>query len=325
MPGSLPTVTQLFVDGHRAIRSRLPAKGYFTYENGLDNRTQLAYQGFIYREHQFDNLTLSSTSPTEFIVYHSLTTSRHYFSQNFPQNRTILFSNPSLSIIGNTSIIQQSGQRFHLENIYQGMIIQEGSFYFDSITRMLYYHARKNENPQTTIIILPILEIILSIINGNKMEWNSIGIEHSAWMGSTTINKSIPIDGRAAADYLDQSIVAVYLRNSTEIKLNNIRITHTAGYAIQIDQQCEQISIENSRMYDLGAGGVRIGRGEKTENHDEQLIQNIIIKNCTLYDGGHLFPMGVGILVQRETRTILLTENTLYQFFHTAIHIGWSW
>ncbi|CAF4028056.1 unnamed protein product, partial [Rotaria sp. Silwood1] len=75
---SLPAVTQLFVNGHRAIRSRLPETGYFTYEKGLDNRTHLAYQGFIYRENQFNNITLSSTSITEFIIYHSLTTSRHY-------------------------------------------------------------------------------------------------------------------------------------------------------------------------------------------------------------------------------------------------------
>ncbi len=70
----------------------------------------------------------------------------------------------------------------------------------------------------------------------------------------------------------------------------------------------------------LGAGGIRIGTKDK-----EQLIENIIVKNCTLYDSGHLFPMGVGILIQRETRNILITQNTLYQFFHTGIQIGWSW
>ncbi|CAF3582752.1 unnamed protein product [Rotaria sordida] len=322
VPGYLSAVTQLFVNGHRAIRSRLPVTGYLTYEKGLDNRTDIAYQSFIYRKNQFDNITLSSTSTTEFIIYHSFTTSRHYFSKIFSQNRTIIFSNRCLSVIGNTSIIKQSGQRFHLENVYEGMLIQKGSFYFDSKTQILYYHPRKNESLQTTIIILPILETILSFINVYQMEWNFIGIEYSSWMIST-INKTIPIDGRAAADYLDKSIVAVYLRNSTEIKFNNIEIAHTAGYAIQIDRQCKQITIENSRMYDLGAGGVRIGITNKNEY--KELIENIIVRNCTLYDGGHLFPMGVGILLQRGTMNISITQNTLYQFFHTAIQIGWSW
>ncbi|CAF1361613.1 unnamed protein product [Rotaria magnacalcarata] len=325
VPASLSAVTQLFVNGHRVARSRLPATSYFTYEKGLDNRTRLAYQGFIYRENQFDNITLSSTSTTEFIIYHSYTTSRHYFSKIFPQNRTVIFSNPCLSVIGNTSIIKQSGQRFHLENVYEGMLNEEGSFYFDSITQILYYHPRKNESLQTTIIILPILETILSIIKVHQMEWNSIGIEHSAWMISK-LNKSIPIDGRAAADYLDKSIVAVYLRNSSEIKFNNMEIAHTAGYAIQIDRNCEQITIENSRIYDLGAGGVRIGiRANKNKSKSSELIKNIIVRNCTVYDGGHLFPMGVGILLQRATINVLITENSIYQFFHTAIQIGWSW
>lgn len=199
------------------------------------------------------------------------------------------------------------------------MLIEEGSFYFDSKARILYYHSYKNQNPQTTIVILPIKEIILSIINANKIELDSIGIEHSAWIIS---NKSISIDGRAAADYLDQSIVAVYLRNSSQIKLNNIEISHIAGYAIQIDENCEEIIIENSQIYDLGAGGIRIGKGIKNE---ELLIKNILIKNCTLYNGGHLFSMGVGILLQRQTRNISIIQNTLYQFFHNAIQIGWSW
>lgn len=324
IPISSLAVTQLFVDGSRAIRSRVPATGYFTYESGLDNRTQLAYQGFIYRKNQFNNITLSSTSATEFIIYHSFTTSRHYFSKLIPQNRTIVFSNPSFSVIGNTSIIKQSGQRFHIENIYEGMLNQEGSFYFESQTQMLYYHPRQNESLQTTIIILPVLEVVVSIKNVSKMEWNSIGIEHSAWM-ITTRDKSLPIDGRAAADYLDQSRVTVYLHNSTEIKFNNVEIAHTASYAIQIDIRCEQIIIENSRIHDLGAGGIRIGKEMNNKNESSDSSKNIIIGNCTVYNGGHLFPMGIGILVQRSTMNIIVTQNILYQFFHTAIQIGWSW
>ncbi|CAF1125316.1 unnamed protein product [Adineta ricciae] len=322
IPRFLPAVTQLFVNGQRAVRSRLPINDYYHYEKGLDNRTQLAYRGFVYREHQFDNITLSSTSCSEIIIYHSFTTSRHYFSKIFPQNRTILFTNPSLSIIGNITISQQSGQRFHLENIYEGMIVQEGSFFFDSMTQMLYYHARSTEHPRNTSIILPIHEIVLSMVNATKIEWNSVGIEHSAWMTSAKVNKSIPIDGRAAADYLNRSVVAIYLRNSTEITFNQVETAHIAGYAIQIDENCQGIRIENSQMYDLGAGGIRIGL---TEHNRKQFIENILIKNCTFYNNGHLFPMGVGILIQLATRNVLITQNTLYAFYHTAIHIGWSW
>ncbi|UJR10803.1 hypothetical protein I4U23_014991 [Adineta vaga] len=319
LPTSLSTVTQLFVNGQRAIRSRLPLNDYFYYEKGL------AYQGFIYREHQFDNITLSSTSSSEIIIYHSFTTSRHYFSRIFPQNRSILFTNPSLSVIGNTSIIQQSGQRFHLENIYEGMILQSGSFYFDSLTQILYYHARPTEHLQNTLIILPIIEIVLSMINVTKLEWNSIGIEHSAWMVSTKMNKSLPIDGRAAADYTDRSIIAVYLRNTSEVTFNKIEIAHIAGYAIQIDENCQEIQIENSQFYDLGAGGIRMGLTRVNENDKKQFIENIRIENCSLFNNGHLFPMGVGILLQLATRNILIKQNTFYEFFHTAIHIGWSW
>ena len=215
MPLALSCVTQLFVNDRRARRSRLPTDGYFTYEKGLDNRTDLAYRAFVYRAHQFDNITLSDT--TEFIVYHSFTTSRHYLDRVFPANRTVLFSNPSLSVIGNTSILGQSGRRFHLENVYEAMLNDEGSFFFDAKQQILFYHPMRNETISSTTIILPVLETVLSLIDVRQMQWTSLGIEHSAWMGISAMNRSLPIDGRAAADVLDQRFNAVYLRNATQV------------------------------------------------------------------------------------------------------------
>ena len=308
----------------RAKRSRLPDRGTFTYEKGLNNRTALAYRGFIYREDQFNNLTLSSTSPTEFVVYHSFTTSRHYFKEIFPVNRTVVFANPSLSVIGNTSIEKQSAQRFHLENIYEAMLDQEGSFYFDSRAQKLYYHPNKNETIPTTTVILPVLETVLSIVHADHVTFDSISIQHSAWPGSST-NRTQPIDGRAAADYLDQSFNAVYLRNSSEISFSSVQIEHVAGYAMQIDRHCSNILIERCRIVDLGAGGIRSGIGSSDQITDEEFSQNITVKNCTISDGGHLFLMGVAVLIQRGTKNHLITENTIDQFFHSGIHLGWSW
>lgn len=321
---SQTTVTQLFVNGMRARRSRYPVSGTYTYEKGLNNRTALAYRGFIYRENQFNNLTLSSTSPTEFIVYHSLTTSRHYFKEIFTANRTVVFANPSLSVIGNTSISKQSAQRFHLENIYEAMLDQEGSFYFDSKAQKLYYHPNRNETIQTTSTILPVLETVLSIVHVDHVTLDSISIQHTAWPGSTT-NTTQPIDGRAAADYLDQWFNAIYLRNSSDISFSSVQLEHIAGYAIQIDRHCSNILIERCRIADLGAGGIRSGIGSSGEVADEDFSQNITVKNCSISDGGHLFPMGVAILLQRGTKNYLISGNTIDHFFHSGIHLGWSW
>lgn len=310
----------MFVNDRRARRSRWPTDGYFTYEKSLDNRTALAYRAFVYRDHQFDNVTL--TDATEFIVYHSFSTSRHFFDRLFPENRTVLFTNPSLFVIGNTSIVEQSGRRFHLENVREAMLNDEGSFFFDTKTQTLFYHPKRNETMFTTTIILPILETVVSLIDVKQMQWTSLGIEHSAWMGSSTMNRSLPIDGRAAADYLDRKFNAVYLRNASDIHFDHVRLAHTAGYALQIDRFSREIRIENCQIFDLGAGGIRtggrlIGEQEGTEN--------ITIRNCSLFDGGHLFPMGVAILLQRGTKGHLITQNSIDHFFHTAIHIGWSW
>lgn len=319
------TVTQLFVNGMRAKRSRFPIDGYFTYEKGLDNRTTLAYRGFIFHENQFKNVTLSSTSPTEFVLYHSLTTSRHYFQEIFTNNRTVLFSNPSLSVIGNTTIAKQSGQRYHLENIYEAMLHQEGSFYFDSKVQKLFYHPNKNETIKTTSIILPVSEIIFSIVNAHHLQFDSISIQHSAWAGSF-VNRTQPIDGRAAADYLDQSFNAIYLRNSSDISFISIQIEHIGGYAIQINRNCSNILIENCFIDDLGAGGIRSGIGlSNMKIVDEDFSEKITIRNCIISNGGHLFPMGVAILLQRGTKNYLITENTIDHFFHTGIQLGWSW
>ena len=178
----------------------------------------------------------------------------------------------------------------------------------------------------TTTIILPILETVVSLIGVKQMQWTSLGIEHSAWVGSSTMNRSLPIDGRAAADYLDQRFNAVYLRNASNIHFDRVRLAHTAGYALQIDRFSREIHIENCQIFDLGAGGIRSGTASKAVLvREEDFIENITIRNCSLFDAGHLFPMSVAILLQRGTKGHLITQNSIDHFFHTAIHIGWSW
>lgn len=321
----MSVITQLFVNDRRAIRSRLPSTGYYQYQSGLNNATELAYRGFLYQAHQFDNITLSSSTPTEFIIYHSYSTSRHYYSEHFPENRTILFSNPALSIIGNLSISHQSGRRFHIENVYEAMLQEAGSYYYDAQTRRLFYHPRIDERIDNTTVILPVKETVVGFLNTTNIVWENIGVEHGAWLTESTFDASVTIDGRAGADYLYRLCNAIYIRNSSRILFENIRIAHTACYGLQIDERSNNITIKNSELFDLGAGGIRTGINYTVFNLSEILITNVTVKNCSLYDGGHLFPMAVGILIQQATEYHSIIENTIHHFQHSGIHLGWSW
>ena len=77
---------------------------------------------------------------------------------------------------------------------------------------------------------------------------------------------------------------------------------------------------------DLGAGGIRIGRGKPLTNVMPISLRShhIIIKNNVICNGGNIFSAGNGILIQHSSFN-LITHNEICFFNHVGISVGWEW
>jgi parallel beta-helix repeat protein len=106
---------------------------------------------------------------------------------------------------------------------------------------------------------------------------------------------------------------------------DGITVSHTGGYGIWVNQGSFNVTICNSHVYDVGAGGVRIGLGLHGVISDPTMLTtNVTVANSVLEDGGHIYQMGCGVLLQ-ESAMNNLSHNLIHDFYYTGVSIGWTW
>ena len=80
-----------------------------------------------------------------------------------------------------------------------------------------------------------------------------------------------------SGDFL--TTAAIHITNSQYVNFDFVNITRTGGYGIWFDILSFYDQVTNSELTDLGAGGVRVGRGISGIVPENQLVQHILINN----------------------------------------------
>jgi parallel beta-helix repeat protein len=76
-------------------------------------------------------------------------------------------------------------------------------------------------------------------------------------------------------------------------------------------------------MFDLGAGGIRIGEQNASPDVFEQNNSHAISDNH-IHQAGMVYPAAVGLFIL-QSGTNLVAHNEIDHLFYTAISVGWNW
>jgi len=307
----LTNVNQLFANNHRIVRSRFPTNysDYLHYQAPLNDSKQARY-GFQYKTGQFN---YSSLADAMVVVYNSWTESHHYIDRLIPENNTVLFTNPSYYFIGEFPI--QSQNRFQIENLCEALI--PNSFCFINETKTIYLMTDGSYDPTSVDMITPIHENVLSIIGNNATQpvenitMDYISIQHGAWNIATHA-----IGEGSSARFLKS--VALFIANSSSIRLSNIEISHTGSYGLRIGEGTSNIIVIDSLVTDTGAGGIWIGEWSTPVS---LITSSINISSNEISFGGNVFPSGVGVLVNRAFN-ITIENNVVHHHRNIGINVG---
>ncbi len=313
---------QLFVDGRRRQRARWPNTGYHRIAALIpgppDPRSKpIARDRFVFADG--DIQPWSQLSDVNVVLMHSWETSIHPIKSVDMATHTVQFTAP----MGEWWSIGywEEAQRYYVENAFE-LLDQPGEWYLDRTAGVLSYWPLPGERMDEAEVIAPILTDLVRLA-GNADEGRlvrnvalrGLAFHHADWVLAPTGNSSTQAAVMVPA--------AVMADGAIDCAVEGCEIAHVGTYSIWFRRGCKDCRIQQNRLFDLGAGGIRVGEASRAETDDAE-SSRILIDNNHIFDGGHVYAAGVGIWVAQSSHN-RISHNDIHDLLYSGISIGWNW
>jgi len=319
---------QLFVNDQRRFPPRLPKKGYFTVAGEIKPpEGAKGYSQFVYRPGDLDPRWVNRGDVTV-DCFHIWCDSQMRIASIDPAKRIVTFTGPTRGTRYYTSYAK--GGRYLVVNVKEALS-EPGEWYLDRSTGQLSYLPKPGEKPGEAVVVAPRIEqLVLFRGDPEKHRWvehvhlKGLTLAHSNWVLGPQ-GMSMP----QAAIGVPEAITAFAARS---VLLDTCCVRHTGGYALGFGAGCKQNTVRGCELWDLGAGGVKVGfagRGEWQASHQvsadpQGLPSHHTIENCTIAHAGRIHPPAVGVWIGKSPYNKVL-HNEMYDLYYTAVSAGWVW
>ncbi len=301
----------LFVNGRRAQRARTPNEGFLRIDGNSPQEKPARlhfHPGDIKPEwaRAGDVEVVALLSWADFRMYLRAVDETNHFA--------ILSTNASPSN-------QEKNARYFIENAPDALDAP-GEWYLDRKTGVLRYIALPGEDLTKAEVIAPQLGELV-VLQGDpaakrpvkQVTLRGLTFSHTDW--------AIPADGYADTQAAVSIRGNIRAEDATDCALDHCTFTHLGGYAVELGAGCQRDKVSNSDMFDLGAGGIRMGEQNTRPDAFEQNNSNAITNNH-IHRAGVVYPAAVGIFIL-QSGTNLVAHNEIDHLFYTAISVGWNW
>jgi len=314
---------QLFVNSERRIRARSPNTNWFRIDGYPTTRDAAGHvvpgnrNAFFFKPGNIKNW--NNLQEANIILFHSWENSIHPIKSVNLESNLVEFAAPLKEwwTIG----YWEKNQRYIVDNVFEALD-EPGEWYLDRNRGRLYYYPLPGEKPETIRAMAPLLVEIIRIIGEPKEDRYVSNIVFTGIKFHCADWERKP-EGNSSTQAAVEAPCAIVADGALNCIFEKCEIAHTGGYAIWLRRGCRSCKIEQCRIYDLGAGGVRVGECNMAKVDCDESSGNVVYNNY-IYDGGRIFTGGVGIWLA-QTSSNLISNNEIRNLNYTGISVGWNW
>jgi len=296
--------TQLWVNGRRAQRPRLPKKGLYRIMEAPQSAQKFEGQDrFVFQKG--DIQSWKNLRDVEFVALHCWIDSRSAIKKIDFKTCTAYLTDKSKRKL----IEGDKGAPYYIENVFEALE-RAGQWYLDRPSGMLYYLPRPGEKIATAEIFAPVLSQLV-VIEGNQRRNQFVhGIDfEGVTFAHTELTSGVTPSGQAGCNLPG----AIRFRHAWHCSLTRCRIEHMDSYGIELLDGCTDIFIRRNAITDM-AGGVKVWHA----------CRRTTIEDNVIADGGHRLHQAVGVLIGKSSGNIV-RHNHIHDFDYTGISVGWTW
>jgi hypothetical protein len=303
---------QLFVNGKRANRPRLPETGFYEVEDPMlgDTGTQAerynsaARDRFIFREG--DIKKWKNLQDVNVMVLHYWQEDYLPVSEVNTSTREVNFSAKSYyPFLRSHPAHMCNNAWYYVDNVFEALD-SPGEWYLERSTGDMYYIPRPGEKIHETEIYAPVLTQILRIEGSQDKKLSGFhfkGLEfrHSGivWDAHYGTGNNFSASGPAL----------IRFNSVKDCSVLECMFTNLGEYAIEILGRSENVYITGNRFEDLGSGAIKMND-----------CDHVYITDNEIHSGGRIFHGTVAVLAH-NTKYCRFLHNHISDFYFNGITV----
>ncbi|HKI32132.1 MAG TPA: right-handed parallel beta-helix repeat-containing protein [Gemmataceae bacterium] len=310
---------ELWVNGRRRTRARHPNDGFLKIAGVPDaprgtpfDKGQDRFQFAAGDLKRWDNL-----ADVDVVVLHYWVVSRRAVEGLDEKGRMVTLAGKShLSFLDGSE-----PARYYVENALE-LLDAPGEWYLDRKAGVLYYAPMAGEAMATAEVVAPVLARLVTFA-GRPDEKRYV--EHVTLRGLTFAHAEWWPERAAATDEQAAVIVpaAVHGDGMHHCALEDCAVAHVGTYAVHLARGCRDNRVVGCDLFDLGAGGVRVGETVVRDDEAQQTHGNAVTDNH-IHDAGRVFHQAVAVWVGQSYAN-RVAHNHVHDLYYTGISCGWTW
>jgi hypothetical protein len=330
---------QLFVNGERRARTRLPKQGEYRIES-LPGYTgdflRSPTKQFVYAPGDIVP-TWRNMQDVEVVGITRWLDNRLRVESVNGETRMVTFDRPSLFALVSSAPWGDSTATpsvYWVENVFEALDTP-GQWYLNRPLGKLYYLPQSDKDMTTADIIAPRLTQVVRVVGRegtpvHDLRFEGLTFSHTEWQPpadyASSLQAGIEVPGALLFDYAERCAVT------------DGGIEHIGNYGVEVNVGCADIEISRNQITDIGAGAVRIGHffswetdgsGRLTERglrrkaampqgpHSRRItVADNVIAHC-----GRFTPEAAGVFVGDNADNKVI-HNHIYNLFWCGICVG---